>query len=326
MIVDAKNLPARLQKNAALGGERKVAPARICWLTALWVMELSAAALEKLPASAKSQKTFNVSMYIAKAQSDKKHLFLCQSETPQLMNALADRLAVVQSAIARAAQRSGRPEADVELVAVSKTHPPEAVLEALDAGQTLFGESRVQEARAKIALLPSRARWHFIGHLQKNKIRQALGLGAQLFHSVDSLELARDMHRIAEEEGARPRVLLEVNVAGESSKFGFSPEKLRAQIEDLLALGRLEIDGLMTIAPLAPEPEDSRPHFAALRDLRDRLQREFRLALPSLSMGMSGDFEIAIEEGATLVRVGSAIFGSRSGKSWRPSADSAIID
>ena len=238
---------------------------------------------------------------------------------------LSENLKAVQNAIAHAAERSGRDSSAVELVAVSKTHPPEAVHEVLDAGQLLFGESRIQEARAKIPLLPGRARWHFIGHLQKNKVRHALPL-FELFHGIDSLELAGDVNRIAEEAGAFPRVLIEVNVAGESTKFGFTPDRVRAQMEALLALGRLQIEGLMTIAPFAPEAESSRKYFAALRELRDCLQTEFRVPLPRLSMGMSGDFEVAIEEGATLVRVGTAIFGKRSGKGWRPAAGSGTND
>ena len=232
------------------------------------------------------------------------------------MSTLAERLDVVREKIARTAEKAGRGADEVTLVAVSKTHPPETIAEALEAGQSLFGESRVQESRVKIPLLPGRARWHFIGHLQKNKIRHALPL-FELFHGVDSLALARDLDRIADEEGARPRILLEVNVAGETSKFGFNPDMLRAQLEELLALPRLQIEGLMTIAPLAPEAEGSRPHFAALRELRDALQTEFRVRLPQLSMGMSGDYAVAIEEGATLVRVGAAIFGARSSKAAR---------
>ncbi len=230
------------------------------------------------------------------------------------MDIISHRLDEVNGKIANAAAKSGRRADEIELVAVSKTHPPEAIHEALDAGQTLFGESRVQEARAKIPLLPGRARWHFIGHLQKNKIRHALPL-FELFHGIDSIELARDLQRIADEAGARPRILLEVNVAGEASKFGFKPETLRTQIEELVALDRLEIEGLMTIAPFAPEPENSRRYFAALRELRDDLK--VQIALPQLSMGMSGDYAVAVEEGATLVRVGTAIFGKRSGKNFR---------
>jgi hypothetical protein len=178
----------------------------------------------------------------------------------------------------------------------------------------LFGESRVQEARVKIPELPSNVRWHFVGHLQKNKIRHSLPL-FELFHSVDSLALAQEMNRIAADEGMHPRVLLEVNVAGEGSKFGFSPDKLSEQMEELLALQRLSILGLMTIPPLADKAEASRGYFVQLRTLRDRLQTEFHVDLPQLSMGMTQDFPIAVEEGATLVRVGTAIFGERTRKS-----------
>jgi len=242
------------------------------------------------------------------------------------MNTIADNLVAVRAVIAAAAARAHRRAEEIELVAVSKTHPPDAVIEALEAGQFVFGESRVQEARAKIPILPGRARWHFIGHLQRNKIRHALALGFELLHGIDSLEIARDLNRIAGEAGMFPKLLLEVNVAGESSKYGFSPAKLRAQLEELLALERLQIEGLMTIAPFAPEAEASRPHFVALRELRDQLQTEFRLPLPRLSMGMSGDYAVAIEEGATLVRVGTAIFGDRSGKAWKPAAEGATFD
>ncbi len=227
------------------------------------------------------------------------------------MESIAENLARVREQIAASADRAFRPGAEIELVAVSKMHPAEQVQEALEAGQTLFGESRVQEARAKIPLLPSRLRWHFIGHLQKNKIRHALPL-FELFHGVDSLALAQDIQRIADEEGLQPRILLEVNVAGEASKHGFAPEALRRDLEALLSLGRLTVEGLMTIPPLAPEAEASRPYFAALRELRDEVEAEFQVKLPQLSMGMSGDYPIAIEEGATLVRVGTAIFGERS--------------
>jgi pyridoxal phosphate enzyme (YggS family) len=241
-------------------------------------------------------------------------------------SSLTDRLATVRDQIAAAAARVRRTPEDIELIAVSKTHPPEILQEALEAGQMVFGENRVQEARAKIPLRPARARWHLIGHLQKNKIRHALAAGFELYHGIDSLELARDLDRIADETGVFPHILLEVNVAGEASKFGFSPEKLRAEMEPLLALPRLQIEGLMTIPPLAPEAEHSRPYFIALRELRDALQTEFRVPLPRLSMGMSGDFPIAIEEGATMVRVGTAIFGTRSGKAWKPAADAASLE
>jgi PLP dependent protein len=227
------------------------------------------------------------------------------------MENVAENLERVRAQIAEAAKKAGRSAQDIELVAISKTHEAEKVRAAFDAGQQLFGESRVQEARAKIPLLPSAACWHFVGRLQRNKVRHALPL-FELFHSIDSLELARDMDRIADEEGLRPRVLLEVNVAGEGSKIGFAPATFREQMEALLELPRLTIEGLMTIPPLAPEAEASRKYFIALRELRDQFAAEFRVPLRHLSMGMTGDFLVGIEEGATLVRVGTAIFGKRT--------------
>jgi PLP dependent protein len=229
------------------------------------------------------------------------------------MNSIAANLERVREQIASAAANAGRSADDVELVAITKTHPAEKVREAIQAGQTLFGESRVQEARAKIPELLSNIRWHFVGHLQKNKVRQALPL-FEMLHSVDSLALAQDINRIAQEEGLYPRVLLEVNVAGEGSKFGFEPNRLPEQMETLLALPRLSIEGLMCIPPLAVESENSRRFFVQVRELRDSLEKEFNVKLPRLSMGMTQDFSIGIEEGATLVRVGTAIFGERSKK------------
>jgi pyridoxal phosphate enzyme (YggS family) len=236
------------------------------------------------------------------------------------MSEISTCLDSIKSGISSAACRCGRDASDIELVAVSKTYSPEKILEALDAGQLLFGESRVQEARVKIPLLPVKTRWHFIGHLQKNKIRQALPM-FEMFHGIDTPQLARDMDRIADECGARPRVLLEVNVAGEASKFGFSPDALRRNLEELLGLKRLQIEGLMTIPPFVEEAEISRKYFAALRNLRDELQESFRVPLGQLSMGMSHDYAVAIEEGATIVRVGTAIFGERGGKVAKLSAD-----
>jgi pyridoxal phosphate enzyme (YggS family) len=227
------------------------------------------------------------------------------------MAEIAENLDRVREQIAQAAAKAGRAADDIELVAITKTHPADKVREAIEAGQTLFGESRVQEARAKIPELPSNLRWHFVGHLQKNKIRHALPL-FEMIHSVDSLGLAQEVNRIAEEEGMHPRILLEVNVAGEGSKFGFAPDKLREQMEEVLALPRLSILGLMTIPPLAEEVKVSRKYFVQLRELRDRLQTEFRVDLAHLSMGMTQDYPIAVEEGATLVRVGTAIFGERT--------------
>jgi PLP dependent protein len=227
------------------------------------------------------------------------------------MSSIAENLNRVREQIATSAAKSGRSADEVELVAITKMHPAEKVRDAIEAGQTLFGESRVQEARVKIPELPSNIRWHFVGHLQKNKIRQALPL-FEMIHSIDSLALAEDINRIAGEEGLHPRGLLEINMAGEGSKFGFGPNKLHEQMEALLPLRRLSIEGLMCIPPIAEEEEASRKYFAQLRDLRDSLQNEFHAALPQLSMGMTSDFVVAVEEGATLVRVGTAIFGERS--------------
>src|SRR5947209_757031 len=202
------------------------------------------------------------------------------------MEDLAANLERVREQIARAATKVGRDVDEIELVAISKTHPAERVREAHEGGQSLFGESRVQEARVKIPELPSAIRWHFVGHLQKNKIRHALPL-FEMIHSVDSLVLAQEMNRISEEEGLHPRVLLERTVAGEGSKFGFRPDKLRFEMESLLALPRLSILGLMCIPPVAEEPELSRKYFVHLRELRDRVQTEFHVDLAQLSMGMT---------------------------------------
>jgi PLP dependent protein len=227
------------------------------------------------------------------------------------MASIAENLERVREKVAQAAVKAGRTADEIELVAITKTHPAERVREAVEAGHALFGESRVQEARAKIPELPSTLRWHFVGHLQKNKIRHALPL-FELFHGIDSLALAEEMNRIAADEGMHPRILLEVNVAGEGSKFGFKPESMRGEMESLLALARLSIEGVMCIPPLAEDAEASRKYFVQLRELRDSLEQEFQLKLPQLSMGMTQDFWVAVEEGATLVRVGTAIFGERT--------------
>ena len=226
---------------------------------------------------------------------------------------IAENLETVRADIAESERRSGRLAGSVELIAVTKTHPPEIVRQAVDAGQLLFGENRVQEAKAKIPDLPAKLRWHLIGHLQTNKIRQALPL-FEVIHSVDSIELLQEIQRIAGDLGLYPRVLLQVNVAGESSKFGFSPQRLLSEVEQISRVDRVQIEGLMTIPPLAPKAEDSRRYFVQLRTLRDRLEAEFRFPLPHLSMGMSSDYRVAVEEGATYVRVGTAIFGERRAK------------
>ncbi len=230
---------------------------------------------------------------------------------------IAHNLEQVRSQISAAAGKSGRAADEIQLIAVSKAHDAEKVRIAYEAGQQIFGESRVQEARAKIPLLPSSVRWHFIGRLQKNKVRHALPL-FELFHSVDSLELGKNINRIGEEEGLHARILLEVNLAGEGSKIGFVPELLRAQFEQINSLGRLAIEGLMTLPPMAEEAEASRKYFVALRELRGQLEEQFQVKLPQLSMGMSNDFQVAIEEGATMVRIGTAIFGKRTSPQRTP--------
>jgi pyridoxal phosphate enzyme (YggS family) len=226
------------------------------------------------------------------------------------MDAIAANLEEIRRRMAEAARRSGRDPASVRLVAVSKTYPAESVAAAAATGQRVFGESRVQESRDKIPACPSGLEWHFIGHLQKNKVRQALPL-FPFFHSIDSTALAGAIDRIAGETGVKAQGLLEVNVSGEETKHGFTPEELRAQFPTLSKLPHLRIRGLMTMAPYSDNPEDARPVFRTLRELRDELQSTYQQPLPELSMGMSGDFEPAIEEGATLVRVGSSIFGAR---------------
>ncbi len=221
------------------------------------------------------------------------------------MSTVAERLAGIRQQISAAAVAAGRDPDSVQLCAVSKTFPPEVVREAMDAGQTLFGENRAQEALAKIPQLPP-ARWHLIGHLQSNKVRKILPL-VEMIHSVDTVDVAKDISRIAGETGLRMKVLLQVNVASDDAKFGFTIAGVTAALPALLELPGIEIRGLMTIPPLEGDP---RPHFAALRQLRDLLATASH-PLPELSMGMSGDFARAIAEGATIVRVGSAIFGGR---------------
>lgn len=223
------------------------------------------------------------------------------------MTGCAARLENLRGRIAAACREAGRDPSTVELLAVSKTFPAEAVREVYDAGQRAFGESRQQEAAPKIEALPGDIRWHFIGGLQRNKVRKVLG-GFSVIHSVDSLRLAEYLDRVAGEEGKRPGVYLEVNVAGEASKGGFTPEELLAAAESLPAMKHVELLGLMAIPP----EEGARRWFAATRELRDALEVRSGLKLPGLSMGMSGDFEDAVREGSTIVRVGSALFGNRS--------------
>ncbi len=223
--------------------------------------------------------------------------------------ALRERLAAVRERIERAARRAGRDPAAVELVAVTKTHPADAVRAAVDAGQSLFGENRLQEALPKMDAVGPGPRWHLIGHLQRNK---AAAVGRfELIHSVDSTRLIEELERRAAAADTQQAILLQLNVAGEASKFGAAPADLPALLAALAAAPHLRALGLMTIPPWDDDPERTRPHFSALRRLLEEAQGPPNFEKKHLSMGMSGDFEVAIEEGATLVRLGSALFGPR---------------
>jgi pyridoxal phosphate enzyme (YggS family) len=244
------------------------------------------------------------------------------------METLIDRLMIVRERIAAAAQRAGRDLETIRLVGVTKAQPVEAIRAALDAGLRDIGENRVQEAEAKMTALEAerhRLTWHLIGHLQTNKAKKAAVL-FDMVHSVDSLRLALLLERYAaearREAGWRLPVLLQVNVSGEATKSGFDLygwetqpdvyERFCADVEQILALPHLDVRGLMTIAPWAPDPEAARPVFRATRRLSDALAQRFPIApWRDLSMGMTDDFEVAIEEGATIVRIGRAIFGER---------------
>ncbi len=224
---------------------------------------------------------------------------------------LANNLEQIRQRMAAACAHAGRAADSVALLAVTKTHPPEVVAEAARLGLTLFGENKVQEAKAKIPLCPGRLRWHMVGHLQTNKCRDAVELFAMV-QAVDSLHLAEELNKRAEQAAKTMPILLEVNIVGEASKFGYKPERLLAELAQLNALPRLEIHGLMTIPPYSPLPEKVRPVFRRLRELKAECEQKLGAPLPHLSMGMSGDFEVAIEEGATMVRIGTALFGERA--------------
>jgi hypothetical protein len=223
---------------------------------------------------------------------------------------LPDNLISIQQRIRAACARAGREATSVTLLAVSKTHPPETIQTAVNCGLLHFGENKIQEAKAKIPLCPGKARWQFIGHLQSNKVRDAVEL-FEMIQGVDSLGLAREISKRAEQAAKTVPILLEVNVAGEASKFGYQPARLLAELKELNALPKIEIHGLMAIPPFSPLPEKSRPYFQRLRELKIESEKILGFPLPHLSMGMSSDFEVAIEEGATIVRIGTALFGER---------------
>ena len=227
------------------------------------------------------------------------------------MDDVAENLEAVRSRIAAACARAGRAPESVRLLAVSKTYGPEAVRAAAAAGQRLFGENRVQEAAAKIPECPGHLEWHLIGHLQGNKA----ALAARLFdwvHAVDSAKLLEALDRHAADAGRTLRALVQVNVSGERSKSGLAPETGAEVLALVPRLRNVQVCGLMTIPPLAADPETARPHFRKLRELRDAWAAATGLDLPELSMGMTHDLEVAIAEGATIVRVGTGIFGARA--------------
>ncbi|MEE8268727.1 MAG: YggS family pyridoxal phosphate-dependent enzyme [Nitrospinaceae bacterium] len=232
------------------------------------------------------------------------------------MSLIADNLATVKERMAEAARKAGRDPQEVRLVAVSKTVPVERIAEAGEIGGCVFGENKVQEAQDKIKILGMGSyHWHFIGHLQRNKVKYIPGL-FELIHSVDNSELAEEIHRHSMKHELVTPVLIQVNVSGETSKSGVAPDDLEELLEMVVSLNGISVRGLMTIPPFDPDPEKSRKHFAALRQLRDRIQKLDieNSSMDELSMGMSNDFVVAIEEGATWVRVGTAIFGARDGR------------
>src|SRR5437867_4194557 len=230
---------------------------------------------------------------------------------------LAANLAGVQRRIEGACARAGREPRSVSVVAVTKSHPPEVVNEAAKLGLTLFGENKVQEAKAKIPLCSGKVRWHMIGHLQTNKCRDAVEL-FEMIQTIDSLHLAQEINKRAEQAAKRIPILLEVNIAGEAQKFGYRPEQLLAELGQINSLSRLELQGLMTVPPWTSEPEKVRPVFRRLKQLKEQCEQVLGAPLPHLSMGMTGDFEVAIEEGATMVRIGTALFGPRRGAKAAP--------
>jgi pyridoxal phosphate enzyme (YggS family) len=225
---------------------------------------------------------------------------------------ISDNIRTVTARIVDAAKRVGRDPASVRLVVVTKTIDDARIREALAAGAIVLGENRVQEAKEKIEKLGNPASWHLVGHLQTNKARHAVNY-FELIHSVDSLELAKEIDKQAAKTGKVQNILVEVNIGGEVSKAGMTVRNAPVLVREAAKLGHIAIQGLMTMPPYSENPEDSRPYFRVLKELADSITHENipGVSMQELSMGMSGDFEIAIEEGATIVRVGTAIFGER---------------
>lgn len=229
-----------------------------------------------------------------------------------MIASVAEQVGLIRRCIASAAQRSGRPASAVRLMAVTKTVDDRRILQAIDAGVDMIGENYVQEARRKIELMGKSVEWHLVGHLQTNKAKYAVRL-FDMIHSLDRIELACELDRRARMAGVVAKALVEVNVSGEQTKRGVSLEQAPPLIRNISALENLSVHGLMTMPPWFDDPRDARPFFVALRELRDRIELEKlpRVAMRELSMGMSQDFEVAVEEGATIVRIGRGIFGER---------------
>ena len=229
------------------------------------------------------------------------------------MSRITDNIDHVEKKIAEACERAGGPRESVQLIAVSKTKPVPDLMEALNYGHNVFGENKVQEIRDKVEAMGTEGiHWHMIGHLQANKVKYLIGV-VDLIHSVDNDKLAAEIEKQAAKHDVVMDVLCEVNMAGEETKFGLKPEETMDFVKRISELPHLKVRGLMTIAPYTEDPESNRVYFKGLRELKDRINAEHipGVDMDTLSMGMTGDYEVAIEEGATLVRVGTGIFGER---------------
>lgn len=223
---------------------------------------------------------------------------------------IRENIQQIQAEIENSAKKAGRRAEDVQLLAVSKTVESERILQAMDAGLTAFGENRVQEWKEKYEILPKNISWHIIGRLQKNKIKYIINK-IELLHSLCTLEAAQEIERLSAREGVQTNCLVQVNIGREESKAGVEQEELERFLEQLQGFSHIKVQGLMAIAPFAENPEDVRRYFAKMRELYEKMPSEGNLERKFLSMGMSGDYKIAVEEGANIVRVGSKIFGAR---------------
>jgi PLP dependent protein len=224
---------------------------------------------------------------------------------------IKDNLEKINKNIEKYTIAAGRKKNNVKLLAVSKTYPNEAILEAYECGQRMFGENKVQELEIKVPALPDDIEWHLIGHLQGNKAAKAVEF-ADYIHSIDSVKLINRINRLAGEQNRKPKIFLEVNISGEESKFGVDETEVEKMVEAALECKNLELIGFMTMAPFNVDENILKLVFSSLRKLRDFLEQKYNIVLPELSMGMTSDYDTAIEEGSTILRIGTAIFGKRS--------------